>query len=215
MKKSTIFILISSTLLIIPILAYMIKFWKLNISDDTQIWGSFGDYLNGTFMPIIALLGVLVTYYLGIISDKRNASNIKIEQLKHRPILHIGYFDAENYLEIFLENKGNGPLIIKDYKIINELDNSEETRIFDCLPKLLNDDYSNYTGNIKNIVMKADEKFQLFLYTGDINSETFLDNREKVRKSISKFRIYAKYQDVYENLMPTAERSLIWFGRQK
>ena len=63
--------------------------------------------------------------------------------------------------------------------------------------------------------MKADEKFQLFLYTGDINSETFLDNREKVRKSISKFKIYAKYQDVYENLMPTAERSLIWFGRQK
>lgn len=215
MKKGTLFIIISLILLIIPVFAYVLNFWELYISKDTQLWGNFGDYLNGTFMPIIALLGVLVTYYLGIISDKRNASNIKIEQLKHRPILHIGYFDAENYLEIFLENKGNGPLIIKDYKIINEKNNSEENRIFDCLPKLTNDDYDNYTGNIKDIVMKADEKFQLFLYTGDENSKTFIENREEIRKYISKFKISAKYQDVYENLMPIAERSLIWFGREK
>ncbi|MCC9061440.1 hypothetical protein [Flavobacterium piscisymbiosum] len=191
----------------------MINFSSSTISKDTEIWGNFGDYVNGTFMPIIALLGVLVTYYLGIISEKRNEANIKIEQLKHRPILHIGYFDAEDFMEIFIENKGNGPLIIKKYTIINETNNTEMNRIYDCLPELINDDYDNYTGNIIGIVMKASEKFQLFLFKSEDDDEISKENRRLIRENISKYKVSIEYQDVYENIMPKSERSLIWFGR--
>ena len=213
MKRKNILIIISFLILLFPVIVYIINFRNSTISKDTEIWGNFGDYVNGTFMPIIALLGVLVTYYLGIISEKRNNANIEIEQLKHRPILHIGYFDSEDFMEIFIENKGNGPLIIKKYLIINEIDNSEIDRIYDCLPSLINDDYNNYTGNIIEIVLKPNEKFQLFLYESEANDKNSIENRRAIRESISKYKISIEYQDVYENIMPKSERSLIWFGR--
>ena len=149
MKNKILLIATSFLILLLPVFIYMLNFCDSEISKDTEIWGNFGDYVNGKFMPIIALFGVLLTYYLGIISEKTNQTNIKIEQLKHRPILHIGYFDAEDFIEIFIENKGNGPSIIKKYTIINEVDNSEILRIYDCLQELINDDYNNYTGNIR------------------------------------------------------------------
>src|SRR5690606_12807120 len=111
-RNKKLIIIISALLLLTPLTIYLTHFYGQSLSNDTETWGHFGDYLNGTFMPIIALVGIIVTLLLGLISEERNESNLKIEQQKQRPLLHLGYFDSEDIIRIFLKNKGNGPLII-------------------------------------------------------------------------------------------------------
>jgi hypothetical protein len=213
MKNKKVFIFLTIAFLLIPLLTYTINFCGQSFSRDTEVWGQFGDYLNGTFMPLIALAGIFVTLSLGLISEKRNVTNLKIEQQKQRPLLHLGYFDSEDHLEIFLKNKGNGPLIITDYQFVNIKDNSSMNSIFECLPKI-EGHFDNYTGNQNNMVLSTEEEQQLFLFnSGNDNTKTYEKDKMKIRETLAQFKIVIDYKDVYDNPMPTYERSLEWFGR--
>jgi len=207
MKKTVSFI--SAIIISLPIIFYIINFRNGKFSDNNDDWGKFGDYLSGFFSSLIALMGILVTYYLGVISDKRNVNNLNVEKLKHRPILFIGYWDAQNKMEIYIENKGKGPLIIKEYNLINLFSSKIENRVFDILPRLSKDRYQNYTGNLNELVLKPDEKFQLFLFENGQCRE----DRKLVRQSLKDYKLCIKYNDVYNEIMPLAERDLSWFGR--
>lgn len=216
------FILIFSViLLLLPLIIYYLNFKDYELSTSTETWGQFGDYLNGTFMPIIALTGVLVTLFLGIISDNRNDTNLKIEQQKQRPLLHIGYFDGESKILIYIKNKGRGPLIITNYFLFNMTDNTQVNSIFDILPPLLIN-YNNYSTILNNYVLSVDEEMELLsleLTEEDLCDEEitkiFDAGKEQIRAMISKYKIIVEYNDVYGNKMPKYERSLEWFGRHE
>ena len=208
-KKIKVFLVLFWILLIItPIVLYLLNFRDQIISKDTQTWGHFGDYLNGTFMPLIALTGVIVTLALHIISDRRNETNLKIEQQKQRPLLHIGYYDFEDKIQIFMKNKGIGPLLIENYRVVNVHTNKSFEGLFECLPKK-DISYDNYTGNKNNTVLSPDETDELLLFTKKSNKK----GKEQIRKALSVLKIVVDYKDVYNNSMPTYERSLKWFGR--
>lgn len=214
-KASKILLGIFFTLLLLtPLAIYFIHFSEQSLSNETEIWGQFGDYLNGTFMPLIALVGIIVTFFLGLISEKRNESNLRIEQEKQRPLLHLGYFDSEDSMRIFLKNKGNGPLIITNYRLVNLQTQSQVQSIFDILPEI--DGYfNNYTGNQNNTVLSIDEEAELFLYEPqEIDNEDIVENNKNaIRQAFSTYKVVVDYKDVYNNQMPTYERSLEWFGR--
>ena len=219
MKKSTIIILsiIAFILLSIPLIYYISTFGSYEYSKDISDWADFGSYLNGTFMPLIALTGIIVTLILGIISNKRDETKLELDQQKHRPILHIGYFDAENYLRIFMKNKGNGPLLIEKYRLVNLKTNKTKLSIFECLPEI---DYyfDNYTGNQENTVLSKDEEQEILLFEYDERKkdkdlDKFNSELKKVRKSIGEYKIVVDYKDVYNKSMPEYERSLEWFIR--
>ncbi len=210
MNKTTKIILsIGGVFLFTPFIIYIYNFHGHEISKNTETWGQFGDYLNGTFMPLIALAGVAITLLLGIISDRRNQANIEIERLKQRPLLHIGYWDYQNKIEIFMKNKGIGPLLIKSYKIFNVESKTFFDGLYDCLP-ILEKDYDNYTGNKNNIVLSPGEEDQLLLYENEKNKKNDI---QKLRHVLKDLKIIVEYKDVYDNEMPIYERSLEWFGR--
>jgi hypothetical protein len=215
MKKSTFSLFVLSIILLLtPLVVYFINFRKFPISNRTETWGQFGDYLNGTFMPVIALAGVVVTLILGIISDKRNATNIIIEQQKLRPILHIGYIDSEEMIKIFMVNKGSGPLIITKFRLLHLQNSTKLSSIFDCLP-IIKTHFDNYTGNQNNTVLSPNEETVLLLFKileSDDQAECEED-RDLTRQYISNYKIVVDYKDVYDKNMPTYERSLEWFGR--
>lgn len=212
--RNAILIIFSILLLLTPLAFYLFHFWKQPMSNETAIWGQFGDYLNGTFMPIIAFAGIVVTFSLGIISEKRNNTNLKIEQQKQRPLLHLGYFDAENHISLFIKNKGNGPLIITNYRLANLQTGEEKQGIYDCLP-LIKGHFNNYTGSQNNTVLSAGEESELFLFEKSESEiiDTFDVNKALIRAELSKYKVVVDYKDVYDNSMPTYERSLIWFAR--
>lgn len=214
-------IVFSVILLLLPLIIYYLNFKDFRLSTSTETWGQFGDYLNGTFMPIIALTGVLVTLFLGIISDNRNSTNLKIEQQKQRPLLHIGYFDGESKIRIFIKNKGSGPLIITNYFLLNTTDNTHVNSIFEILPPL-EISYNNYSANLNNYVLSADEEMELLsieLTEEDLCEEEIIKifdtGKERIRAIISKYKIIVEYNDVYGNKMPKYEKSLEWFGRHE
>jgi hypothetical protein len=201
-------------LLLLPLGVYYIHFRNQQISYSTETWGQFGEYLNGTFMPLIALVGVMVTLMLGLISEERNKNNLKIEQQKQRPLLHIGYFDYEDRLSLFMRNKGNGPLIITNYKLLNLQNGETRAGIFETLPATERL-FDNYTGNQNNTVLEIGEETTLFLFeqTDEENIEEFGHERDLIREALCQYKIVVNYKDVYDNSMPTYERSLEWFGR--
>lgn len=212
-KLRNFLVLLVSFLLLMPLVIYVIHFWGTKLSYDSEKWGQFGDYLNGTFMPLIALISIVVTLLLGLISEKRNRTNLRIDQEKQRPLLHVGYFDGEDEIRIFQKNKGNGPLIITNYRLVNIDTGDIVNSFFDCIPSM-NDGYDNYTGNQNNTVLSVGEETELLHYSSNPNNH-FQNNADPIRSIISKFKVVVDYKDVFDNDMPTYERSLGWFGRQK
>lgn len=195
-------------LLTLPFGAYVINFHNYQFSKQTETWGQFGDYLNGFFTPIIALTGVIVTFILGIISDKRNKSQLKIEQQKQRPILHIDYFDGETLLYISMINKGIGPLLIKKYQVIDKVGNDYKGLFF-IIPEI-KELYMNYTGNLNNVVLSPGEEKFLLRFVPEGNDT---DSLTAIRNSLKNYKIQVNYNDVYNEEMPQYTRELTWFGR--
>ncbi len=206
-------------LLFLPLIIYLINFGCHPLSKNTEVWEQFGGYLNGTFMPLIALTGVFVTLYLGIISERRNKANLAIEQQKRRPLLHLEYFDGEDKMFINIINKGDGPLIITDYYLLNIITNEPKASIFEILPSI-EIKYDNYSGNLKNQVLSANEEMEIFLFAlfdEDENDNIIINKFEnaklKVRNIFKDYKIIFKYKDVYGNIMDDYIVSLEWFGR--
>ncbi|MBE7647342.1 hypothetical protein G1K46_00955 [Tenacibaculum finnmarkense] len=216
MKKSTIIILLIITIILLstPFIYYISIFGSYEYSKDVSDWAHFGSYLNGTFMPLIAFTGIIVTLILRIISSRIDETKLELDQQKHRPLLHIGYFDAENHLRVFMKNKGNGPLLIEKYRLVNLKTNENKLGIFECLPEIYSI-FNNYTGNQENTVLSADQEQEiiLFEYNEGKDLDKFNSDLKKIRTSISEYKIVVNYKDVYNKPMPKYERSLEWFNR--
>lgn len=213
--KKTFLLIVALVLLLAPLLAYFFNFRSFEISKDIKDWADFGSYLNGTFMPLIVLAGSIITWRLGIISESRNKTTLKLDQQKHRPLMHLSYYDAEDKIEIKIENKGLGALTITNYQLINLLTKESKGGIFECLPEVRRGYFENYSGNQNNYVLKANEEKQLLLLEkrDTEKNEDFIKDVERVRIELAKYKVVIDYKDVYDTQMPTYERSLEWFGR--
>jgi hypothetical protein len=60
--KITAIIFVASV--ITPIIIYIINFGNMQLSNELEIWSSFGDYLGGILNPIIAFFGTMILGYL-------------------------------------------------------------------------------------------------------------------------------------------------------
>ncbi|SIN85663.1 Asp23/Gls24 family envelope stress response protein [Chitinophaga niabensis] len=211
-----IIFLVGLVLLILPFFVFYVKFGNNQLSDDIEDWANLGEYLNGTFMPLIALAGVLITLLLGTIADQRNQSNIILDQQKQRPLMHVGYFDGEDKIKLFMQNKGIGPLIINNYYLEDRDSGEIKDGIFNCLSGIATM-FDNYTGNLNNVVLSPQEKYELLKYSIHDLEESYLlkfeEDRTTLRRTLGRYKLIIEYSDVYNNRMPQYERDLIWFDR--
>ncbi|SKD01827.1 hypothetical protein SAMN05660461_2315 [Chitinophaga ginsengisegetis] len=220
MNRATKCILILTSIILLgtPFLVFYIKFRNSTLSNKIEDWGHLGEYLNGTLMPLIALAGILITLLLGAIAEKRNQTNILLEQQKQRPLMHVGYFDGENSIELFMENKGMGPLLINNYYLVNRESGEIKDGIFNCLPAITTV-FDNYTGNLNNVVLSSNEKYELLEYSIEGLEETqydgFKEDRSLLRQALGAYKIVIEYSDVYNKKMPNYERDLVWFNRHQ
>ena len=76
--------------LIIPILFYVGNFWGQNLSDDTQAWGTFGDYFGGIFNPLIAIANLIIFIKLTLIVADMQDKSTKQSLIFEKKILSSG-----------------------------------------------------------------------------------------------------------------------------
>lgn len=208
-------------LIVLPFLIYFSKFYNTTLSADHDNWSKFGEYLNGIFSPLIALIGFFITIYIDKISTKRNENNLLIDQQKHRPIIDYSILDEEDHIKISIKNKGEGPLIINENYLINNNidvhDYQNRYTFFEIIPEM-NFAYSAYTGNLTNKVLSKNEEIILFEYLNPIQNGDNLNNIQAeninlIRENIGQYTLIIKYKDIYQIEMPTFSKDLNWLLR--
>lgn len=65
----------------IALIPYMLVFKNQIISANTELWGSFGDYLGGVISVINLIVFVYITLYLTKIDEERSRYEIKTQKL--------------------------------------------------------------------------------------------------------------------------------------
>jgi hypothetical protein len=167
---------------------------------------------------LISFAGIVVTFMLGIISDRRNRNNTHLEHLKQRPLLNIETSDFSSSLMIVMKNKGIGPLLIMNY-VVQELNDDGSLKeqhggLWYYLPKDTECYYDNFSGNQDGSVLSPAEESVLLDFSLGVedNEESFEHDCELIRESLKNLKIVVTYKDVYDNVMPVYEKALSWFG---
>lgn len=133
----------------------------------------------------------------------------KHNRLSVKPIAIISVGDYEHEIAVYLQNKGTGPLIIKDLSFTDG--QTKEKALIDFFGSEFNDvawttfvadidGWAILPGETKTLIKKNISKDEIFVLN-------------KMRKILSKIEVNLKYQDVYEKDMPLKTRKLDFFAR--
>jgi hypothetical protein len=193
---------------------YTYNFNNHVISQESENWGHFGDYLGGTLNPIISLVNLVVLTYITIsinrIEDRRNRWTL---QELARPRGQIVCGDYENLIEVKLKNCGLGPLIIKNI-IIRKTDGSTSNSLIHEMPKLLGGlRWTDFVLDAVDYAIPKDSEINLIKIQHDPNDYNFTIYKHQIRTVLKEIIIEVVYTDMYDRPMTNAVRNLSFFGR--
>lgn len=157
--------------------------------------------------------GVIV----GIIALIFTAISLQVQRrhnkLSVKPIAIISVGDYEDELAVYLQNKGTGPLIIKDLSFIT-YDGRKEKALIDFFGLDFGDVvWNTFVGNIDGWAILPGETKTLIKLEGTPLDKNFSHIRERVRKVLAPIQVELLYQDIYGNDMPKKTRKLDFFAR--
>ena len=165
-----------------------------------------------TTISLCAIIISIISLVLAIISALQNRKN---NRLGVRPLAYILPPDYEDRIAVIIQNKGTGPLISKKIKFIGE-NNTEKNYLIDYMPPLQKEYYwSTFTKSSK-IVLRPSEEKVLLEFKGDINDPKFIEQRNEIRKALSKIEIKIEYVSIFEEFCHfKLNYRLTWFAREK
>lgn len=137
----------------------------------------------------------------------------KHNRLSVKPIAIISAGDYLNKLAVCLQNKGTGPLIIKNISFVDQSGRKEKS-IIDFFDSEFRDVvWSTFMSDIDGWAILPDETKTLIELDGDPTDQDFLFVRKRVRSVLASIQVDLLYQDIYENDMPRKVRKLDFFAR--
>lgn len=155
---------------------------------------------------VIAFFALIFTAITLRVQRKHNRLSVK-------PIAIISAADYENELAVYLQNKGTGPLIIKELSFIIQ-DGRKENALIDFFDSDFdNVSWSTFVKDINGWAILPNESKTLIKLNGYPEDEEFLLLRERVRRVLAPIQVELLYQDIYENDMARKVRKLDWFAR--
>jgi hypothetical protein len=157
----------------------------------------------GVVTGVIALIFTAVTL---MIQRKHNRLSVK-------PIAIISVGDYINELTVCLQNKGTGPLIIKNLSFTDQSGRKENSIIDFFSSDFREVVWSTFLSDIDGWAILPGESKTLIKLDGDSTDKDFVLVREKVRKVLATIQVELLYQDIYENDMPKKVRRLDFFAR--
>jgi hypothetical protein len=137
----------------------------------------------------------------------------KHNKLSVKPIAIVSVADYENELAVRLQNKGTGPLIIKNLSFTDSSGKIEKSIIDFIDSSFKNVVWSTFVADIGGWAILPNETKTLIELNGDSADKEFVRVRDKVGKVLAQIQVELLYQDIYENDMPKKIRKLDWFAR--
>ncbi len=208
-------------LIIIIIIAvigiYAYNLWENGLSNDPEQWGQFGDYFGGVLNPILTIFNLILVVYLtfkiSYIEKNRN-KNLLAENV--RPLGLFSFELSKNMLKINLHNVGLGPLIIKEFKIYNKVENKEINDFYELVLNLKIKNfipaYSGRKSSDENIIAK-DSYMKILDLSFDIDPKdsnyiNMLENFNKIKDEVIKYEFKIVYTDIYGKLIKSKIENL-------
>lgn len=221
-KKTVIIIVcILIGLSLIPILAYLINFYDHVVSDKTENWAQFGDYVGGLVNPLIGIVNIAVVAYLALRVDEIN-NKLRIEDINrekqlletiHEPVFNISMNHNNNgILSIKLKNDGDSSIFIKNIKFVDK-ETSEEKNWLDfnldliALTTSYNVIYNSFPKKELPIGLGQNKELLVFEVKPDtkrfINSIDYYGTKyevfiSKLRKYIHNYKIIVDYSNKFK-----------------
>lgn len=208
-KHWKVYLTICSIIFLIPVAAYIIKFWDGSFSNDPQDWGVLGDFFGGVLNSYIGTLNLVATFLIAVILSNHE-KKLANESEKQRQVEQKEATERTN----LLHRQSSISAIFDIYKYYSspEFLDIRTTAWFILKRAASNSEYCDYLVNqsfvsryINPIEDKAVyEKFREYLYTGNSRPTTripvgeyeFLkqeaDDRSKLDNLINFYSILSK-----------------------
>lgn len=89
-KFLLVFGLVLTIGLMVPSLFYIFNFWGGELSNDSQVWGTFGDYFGGVFNPVLALANLIIFIKITLIVANMQDISTQHTLIQEKKILMSG-----------------------------------------------------------------------------------------------------------------------------
>ena len=155
------------------------------------------------------VIGVIALFFTAISLQVQRKHN----RLSVKPIAIVSVADYENVLAVRLQNKGTGPLIIKNLSFIDQNGKTKKALIDFFGSDFKNVVWSTFVADIDGWAILPNEAKTLIELNGDLTDNEFVRVRDNVRKVLAQIQVELIYQDIYEKDMPKKIRKLDWFAR--
>nr|WP_299214175.1 hypothetical protein [uncultured Allomuricauda sp.] len=204
MKNTTLIRILWITCLLALILivgSYSLNFGKYGISESTENWGQFGDYIGGLLNPIISIINLAILTYLSIklVKIENNRNEWTLKELA-RPYGEFIFNREPGQLEILVKNFGLGPMIITNIEITNSDNTNHDS--FEFLSTEFNDKLSftfrRFGLSQNHAALSKGEKIVLLRIKGDAKNANYKEMFNRIIEIVNSNSINIKYSDMYE-----------------
>jgi len=221
------FFIIICIISLIPLLIYHSNVGILEVSKETGIWGSYGDYISGTvgvMLTFFALTLSLISIYITAITSKQvKDKEFQIIQIQNKPMPYLDFLKYDNETKIDLQNLGNGTMIITKIEIFNSdiVGNLSSENTYNNFRHLLTEN-----GITKVYLQEKDFPIDVFFYTApsfilqsgkskelfrilfndselnqssiEMNIKSFNTIQNVIRDLIRKYTVKIYYKDIFD-----------------
>jgi hypothetical protein len=131
-------------------------------------------------------------------------------QLSVKPLGDFYLSNFESKLAVTIENRGNGPLIIKSFQAVR--DGISKPNLLDWMPQLPPGIlWSNYAKDLEGTALRPSESVPLIEFSLDTQNREHTAQRDRIRQSLAKITVELHYTDIYDNEFSTPQQSLSRF----
>ena len=166
-----------------------------------------------TFAVIIAGLALILSFSSTILTLFSVSLQRKHNRVSVKPLVICDITDSLNQVSVKIQNNGLGPLIIKKFEVF-ENNKYLNDNLIELMPESLETVFwGDFVQKINNRVIRQGEELTILQLSGSVSSPTFINFRDVIRRTLSRFTIRIHYESLYKEKQPIYERNLLWFSR--
>ena len=198
-RKYKILFSIVVTIIVLPVIAYIGKFWDLQVSNSPNDWSNFASYFNGTVGTLIALVSFVILAKISF--DIHTLSNEENEKSLLRERRREAYDNLSKYLPILNNVPTN--LVRITNSIISKFAND---RLSDGDDSLIKNGLQDLNSEISSYI-----EYHHFLFIYNVRYSHLFDldfDKTNYKKVVSTSAEYKKsLEDLYQDLLDLKDLS--------